>query len=153
MLGGFGGLRNSEALLGRGGVGARWVWVSWGFQGSVWVESSEAPVCPSPLLQEEVGRWVAQQEKETRRLQRPGSARLFPLPGRGHKYAVEIRGQLNGSAGPGHSELTLLWDRTGVPGGSVSTQVPGSDPAPAPGLRCPGPQTNSLDPDLLLLDS
>ncbi|KAB0407298.1 hypothetical protein E2I00_010982, partial [Balaenoptera physalus] len=67
---------------------------------------------------EEVGRWVAQQEKETRRLQRPGSARLFPLPGRGHKYAVEIRGQLNGSAGPGHSELTLLWDRTGVPGGS-----------------------------------
>lgn len=71
-------------------------------------------------LQEEVGRWVAQQEKETRRLQRPGSARLFPLPGRGHKYAVEIRGQLNGSAGPGHSELTLLWDRTGVPGGSVS---------------------------------
>lgn len=74
--------------------------------------------------QEEVGRWVAQQEKETRRLQRPGSARLFPLPGRGHKYAVEIRGQLNGSAGPGHSELTLLWDRTGVPGGSVSTQTP-----------------------------
>lgn len=71
-------------------------------------------------LQEEVGRWVAQQEKETRRLQRPGSDRLFPLPGRGNKYAVEIRGQLNGSAGPGHSELTLLWDRTGVPGGSVS---------------------------------
>lgn len=71
-------------------------------------------------LQEEVGRWVAQQEKETRRLQRPGSERLFPMPGRGHKYAVEIRGQLNGSAGPGHSELTLLWDRTGVPGGSVS---------------------------------
>uniref|UniRef100_A0A2I3HUT4 Multiple epidermal growth factor-like domains protein 8 n=1 Tax=Nomascus leucogenys TaxID=61853 RepID=A0A2I3HUT4_NOMLE len=67
---------------------------------------------------EEVGRWVAHQEKETRRLQRPGSARLFPLPGRDHKYAVEIRGQLNGSAGPGHSELTLLWDRTGVPGGS-----------------------------------
>ena len=55
---------------------------------------------------------MAQQEKETRRLQRPGSARLFPLPGRGHKYAVEIRGQLNGSAGPGHSELTLLWGPT-----------------------------------------
>lgn len=75
-------------------------------------------------LQEEVGRWVAQQEKETRRLQRPGSDRLFPLPGRGNKYAVEIRGQLNGSAGPGHSELTLLWDRTGVPGGSVSVEIP-----------------------------
>ncbi|MBV94679.1 Multiple epidermal growth factor-like domains protein 8, partial [Eschrichtius robustus] len=73
---------------------------------------------PDTENMEEVGRWVAQQEKETRRLQRPGSARLFPLPGRGHKYAVEIRGQLNGSAGPGHSELTLLWDRTGVPGGS-----------------------------------
>lgn len=71
---------------------------------------------------------MAQQEKETRRLQRPGSARLFPLPGRSHKYAVEIRGQLNGSAGPGHSELTLLWDRTGVPGGSVSTQAWASDP-------------------------
>lgn len=71
---------------------------------------------------------MAQQEKETRRLQRPGSARLFPLPGRGHKYAVEIRGQLNGSAGPGHSELTLLWDRTGVPGGSVSTQAWASSP-------------------------
>lgn len=86
------------------------------------VASPEAPSVLT-LLQEEVGRWVAQQEKETRRLQRPGSARLFPLPGRGHKYAVEIRGQLNGSAGPGHSELTLLWDRTGVPGGSVSTQT------------------------------
>ena len=86
----------------------------------VWVACSGASSVP----QEEVGRWVAQQEKETRRLQRPGSARLFPLPGRGHKYAVEIRGQLNGSAGPGHSELTLLWDRTGVPGGSVSTQTP-----------------------------
>lgn len=90
------------------------------------------------LLQEEVGRWVAQQEKETRRLQRPGSARLFPLPGRGHKYAVEIRGQLNGSAGPGHSELTLLWDRTGVPGGSVSTQTQASDPL---GFLNPRPQT------------
>uniref|UniRef100_A0A6I8P4P7 Multiple EGF like domains 8 n=1 Tax=Ornithorhynchus anatinus TaxID=9258 RepID=A0A6I8P4P7_ORNAN len=67
---------------------------------------------------EEVGSWAAQQEKETRRLQRPGSARLFPLPSRGHKYRVEIQGQLNGSAGAGHSELTLLWDRTGVPGGS-----------------------------------
>lgn len=33
-----------------------------------------------------------------------GPARLFPLPSPGHKYAVEIRGQLNGSAGPGHSE-------------------------------------------------
>lgn len=86
----------------------------------MWVARSGAPSVP----QEEVGHWVAQQEKETRRLQRPGSARLFPLPGRGHKYAVEIRGQLNGSAGPGHSELTLLWDRTGVPGGSVSTQRP-----------------------------
>lgn len=70
---------------------------------------------------------MAQQEKETRRLQRPGSTRLFPLSGRGHKYAVEIRGQLNGSAGPGHSELTLLWDRTGVPGGSVSPRIPTLD--------------------------
>lgn len=94
------------------------------------------------LLQEEVGRWVAQQEKETRRLQRPGSVRLFPLPGRGHKYAVEIRGQLNGSAGPGHSELTLLWDRTGVPGGSVSVQTQASDPL---GFLNPRPQTLASD--------
>lgn len=81
---------------------------------------------------------MAQQDKETRRLQRPGSARLFPLPGRSHKYAVEIRGQLNGSAGPGHSELTLLWDRTGVPGGSVSTQAWASG---ALGFVNPWPQT------------
>ncbi|XP_074075473.1 multiple epidermal growth factor-like domains protein 8 isoform X1 [Macrotis lagotis] len=73
---------------------------------------------PDSQHMEEVGRWVAQQDKEIRRLQRPGSARLFPLPGRGHKYAVEIQGQLNSSAGSGNSELTLLWDRTGVPGGS-----------------------------------
>lgn len=91
---------------------------------------------------------MAQQEKETRRLQRPGSARLFPLPGRGHKYAVEIRGQLNGSAGPGHSELTLLWDRTGVPGGSVST-----GPGPRPPGHKPRPLNSSLTlrhPDLSL---
>lgn len=81
---------------------------------------------------------MAHQEKETRQLQRPGSARLFPLPGRDHKYAVEIRGQLNGSAGPGHSELTLLWDRTGVPGGSVSTQDPPPTLATGPSLRSPG---------------
>lgn len=81
---------------------------------------------------------MAQQEKETRQLHRPGSTRLFPLPGRDHKYAVEIRGQLNGSAGPGHSELTLLWDRTGVPGGSVSNPAPTSDPPPRLQSQIPG---------------
>lgn len=110
----WGGWLLLEVEEGRAGILRR---EDWGFEGEWRGVRSSLLLTP---LQEEVGRWVAQQEKETRRLQRPGSARLFPLPGRGHKYAVEIRGQLNGSAGPGHSELTLLWDRTGVPGGSVS---------------------------------
>uniref|UniRef100_A0A8C8VJG7 Multiple EGF like domains 8 n=1 Tax=Pelusios castaneus TaxID=367368 RepID=A0A8C8VJG7_9SAUR len=71
----------------------------------------------SPEL-EEVGRWAVQQEKETRPLQRSGAQSLFPSPERGNKYAVQVEGHLNGSANGQPSELALIWDRTGVPGGS-----------------------------------
>ncbi|XP_050786388.1 multiple epidermal growth factor-like domains protein 8 isoform X7 [Gopherus flavomarginatus] len=67
---------------------------------------------------EEVGRWAVQQEKETRPLQRPGAQRLFGSPERGNKYLVQVEGHLNSSGTGQSSELTLVWDRTGVPGGS-----------------------------------
>ncbi|KAE8593599.1 hypothetical protein XENTR_v10019212 [Xenopus tropicalis] len=67
---------------------------------------------------EEVGRWSAHQEKEERRLQRNSGEQLFPNAERGSRYAVQIEGYLN-NTGNGHaSELSLMWDRTGVPGGS-----------------------------------
>ncbi|XP_007430507.1 multiple epidermal growth factor-like domains protein 8 [Python bivittatus] len=67
---------------------------------------------------EEVGSWAVQQEKDKRRLQRPGAERLFPSTERGNKYAVLVEGHLNNSGNGQTSELTLIWDRTGVPGGS-----------------------------------
>ncbi|XP_064359618.1 multiple epidermal growth factor-like domains protein 8 isoform X1 [Dromaius novaehollandiae] len=71
----------------------------------------------SPEL-EEVGRWAVQQERETRPLQRPRPERLFMAPERGNKYAVQVEGHFNSSGSGQSSELTLVWDRTGVPGGS-----------------------------------
>lgn len=70
--------------------------------------------------QEEVGRWWAPQERETRPLQRPRPERLFGAPERGNRYALQVEGHLNGSGSGASAELTLVWDRTGVPGGSVS---------------------------------
>lgn len=67
-----------------------------------------------------MGRWAVQQEKEKRLLQRPGAERLFPSTERGKKYTVVVEGYLNNSGNGQTSELTLTWDRTGVPGGSVS---------------------------------
>ncbi|XP_078507442.1 multiple epidermal growth factor-like domains protein 8 isoform X2 [Lissotriton helveticus] len=67
---------------------------------------------------EEVGRWTVQQEKERRPLQRNSGERLFPRPERENKYAVQIEGYLNNSGNGQTSELTLTWDRTGIPGGS-----------------------------------
>ncbi|XP_075440531.1 multiple epidermal growth factor-like domains protein 8 [Ascaphus truei] len=70
----------------------------------------------SPLNLEEVGRWTVHQEQERRPLQRNSGERLFPNAERGSRYAVQIEGYLN-NTGNGHtSELTLTWDRTGVPG-------------------------------------
>ncbi|GAB0200402.1 multiple epidermal growth factor-like domains protein 8 [Grus japonensis] len=71
----------------------------------------------SPEL-EEVGRWWVQQERETRPLQRPRPERLFGAPERGNRYLVQVEGHLNASGSGQSSELTLVWDRTGVPGGS-----------------------------------
>ncbi|KYO40876.1 hypothetical protein Y1Q_0004213 [Alligator mississippiensis] len=73
---------------------------------------------PGAADMEEVGRWAAGQERETRPLRRPGGGRLFPVPGRGHKYALQVEGHLNASGHGQASELALLWDRTGLPGGS-----------------------------------
>ncbi|XP_039208131.1 multiple epidermal growth factor-like domains protein 8 [Crotalus tigris] len=67
---------------------------------------------------EKVGSWAGQQEKEKLLLQRPGAERLFPSTERGNKYAVLVEGHLNNSGNGQTSELTLTWDRTGVPGGS-----------------------------------
>nr|XP_032662188.1 multiple epidermal growth factor-like domains protein 8 [Chelonoidis abingdonii] len=79
---------------------------------------------------EEVGRWAVQQEKETHPLQRPGSQRLFGSPERGNKYLVQVEGHLNSSGTGQSSELTLVWDRTGVPGGSVSDPLGAPHPVP-----------------------
>nr|XP_033770020.1 multiple epidermal growth factor-like domains protein 8 isoform X2 [Geotrypetes seraphini] len=67
---------------------------------------------------EEVSRWTMHQEKDRRPLQRSRNERLFPSPEPGNKYTVQIEGFLNTSGSGQTSELTLTWDRTGVPGGS-----------------------------------
>ncbi|KAM9207897.1 LOW QUALITY PROTEIN: multiple epidermal growth factor-like domains protein 8 [Leptosomus discolor] len=89
----------------------------------------------SPEL-EEVGRWSVQQERETRPLQRPRPERLFGAPERGNKYAVQVEGHVNRSGGGLSSELTLVWDRTGVPGGSEISFF-FLEPFRAPPGRCP----------------
>ncbi|MGH0176680.1 UNVERIFIED_CONTAM: hypothetical protein FKN15_073287 [Acipenser sinensis] len=69
---------------------------------------------------EELGRWAVQQDKMSLRLERSGGERLFQNLERGNKYAVQIEGYLNNSGNGQTSELTLTWNRTGVPGGSCS---------------------------------
>ncbi|XP_075345479.1 multiple epidermal growth factor-like domains protein 8 isoform X1 [Mycteria americana] len=89
----------------------------------------------SPEL-EEVGRWSVQQERETRPLQRPRPERLFRAPERGNKYAVQVEGHFNSSGSGQSSELTLVWDRTGVPGGSEISFF-FLEPFRSPPGRCP----------------
>ncbi|KAM6111677.1 LOW QUALITY PROTEIN: multiple epidermal growth factor-like domains protein 8 [Phoenicopterus ruber ruber] len=89
----------------------------------------------SPEL-EEVGRWSVQQERETRPLQRPHTERLFGAPERGNKYAVQVEGHFNSSGSGQSSELTLVWDRTGVPGGSEISFF-FLEPFRSPPGRCP----------------
>ncbi|XP_041081633.1 multiple epidermal growth factor-like domains protein 8 [Polyodon spathula] len=67
---------------------------------------------------EELGRWAVQQDKMSLRLERSGGEQLFQNLERGNKYAVQIEGYLNNSGNGQTSELTLTWNRTGVPGGS-----------------------------------
>nr|XP_041568334.1 multiple epidermal growth factor-like domains protein 8 [Taeniopygia guttata] len=76
---------------------------------------------PNSTELEEVGRWGAQQERETRALRRPRPERLFGRAARGSRFLLQVEALLNASGGQS-SELTLTWDRTGVPGGSVSAR-------------------------------
>ena len=75
-------------------------------------------------MQEVVGRWAAQQEKELKLLGRPDGGRLFPNLTRGNHYLVQAEGYLNNSGSGQTSEMALIWNRTGLPGGSVSTAPP-----------------------------
>ncbi|KAM4703377.1 multiple epidermal growth factor-like domains protein 8 [Rhinophrynus dorsalis] len=68
---------------------------------------------------EEVGRWSAQQVQDKYPLQRKnGSGSLFPNAERGNRYAVQYEGYLNNTGNGQTSELSLIWNRTGMQGGS-----------------------------------
>lgn len=69
--------------------------------------------------QEVVGRWAAQQEKESKLLARTDGGRLFSNLTRGNHYLVQAEGYLNNSGSGQTSEMALTWNRT-LPGGSVS---------------------------------
>ena len=68
-----------------------------------------------------MGRWAAHQEKETKLLSRPDGSVLFPNLTRGNHYLVQAEGYLTNSASGQTSEMALIWNRTALPGGSVST--------------------------------
>ncbi|XP_068855259.1 multiple epidermal growth factor-like domains protein 8 [Aphelocoma coerulescens] len=84
---------------------------------SGWRWSHSSGNAPTPPIWRKWGAGGAQQERETRPLRRPRPERLFGAPERGNRYLVQVEGHLNASGGLS-SELTLTWDRTGVPGGS-----------------------------------
>lgn len=67
-----------------------------------------------------LGRWSAQEEKEIRMLSRPDGSRLFQNLTRGNWYLIQAEGYLNNSASGQTSEMALTWNRTALPGGSVS---------------------------------
>lgn len=73
-------------------------------------------------VQEVVGRWAAQQEKELKMLSRADGSRLFSNLTRGNYYLVQAEGYLNNSGSGQTSEMALTWNRT-LPGGSVSICV------------------------------
>lgn len=66
-----------------------------------------------------LGRWSAQEEKESRLLSRPDGSHLFQNLTRGNRYLVQAEGYLNSSASGQTSEMALTWNRTAIPGGSV----------------------------------
>lgn len=66
-----------------------------------------------------LGRWSAQEEKESHLLSRPDGSRLFQNLTRGNRYLVQAEGYLNSSASGQTSEMALTWNRTAIPGGSV----------------------------------
>lgn len=67
-----------------------------------------------------LGRWSAQEEKDIRMLSRPDGSRLFQNLTRGNWYLIQAEGYLNNSASGQTSEMALTWNRTALPGGSVS---------------------------------
>lgn len=69
-------------------------------------------------LTDVLGRWSAQEEKESRLLSRPDGSRLFQNLTRGNRYLVQAEGYLNSSASGQTSEMALTWNRTAIPGGS-----------------------------------
>lgn len=78
--------------------------------------------CLWSLVQEVVGRWTAQQEKELKLLSRADGSKLFSNPTRGNHYLVQAEGYLNNSGSGQASEMALIWNRT-LPGGSVSVNI------------------------------
>lgn len=67
-----------------------------------------------------LGRWSAQEEKDIRMLSRPDGSRMFQNLTRGNWYLIQAEGYLNNSASGQTSEMALTWNRTALPGGSVS---------------------------------
>ncbi len=53
-------------------------------------------------------------------LSRPDGSRLFQNLTRGNWYLIQAEGYLNNSASGQTSEMALTWNRTALPGGSVS---------------------------------
>lgn len=74
----------------------------------------------SSMQTDVLGRWSAQEEKEIRMLSRPDGSRLFQNLTRGNWYLIQAEGYLNNSASGQTSEMALTWNRTALPGGSVS---------------------------------
>lgn len=72
---------------------------------------------PNSSQLEVVGRWAAQQEKESKLLTRTDGSRLFSNLTRGNHYLVQAEGYLNNSGSGQTSEMALTWNRT-LPGGS-----------------------------------
>ncbi|XP_076868849.1 multiple epidermal growth factor-like domains protein 8 [Brachyhypopomus gauderio] len=72
----------------------------------------------SMQLTDVLGRWSAQEEKETHLLSRTDGSRLFQNLTRGNRYLVQAEGYLNSSASGQTSEMALTWNRTALPGGS-----------------------------------
>uniref|UniRef100_W5L7W2 Multiple EGF like domains 8 n=1 Tax=Astyanax mexicanus TaxID=7994 RepID=W5L7W2_ASTMX len=72
----------------------------------------------SVQLTDVLGSWSAQEEKESRLLTRQNGSCLFQNLTRGNRYLVQAEGYLNNSASGQTSEMTLIWNRTALPGGS-----------------------------------
>uniref|UniRef100_A0A8B9H6U8 Multiple EGF-like-domains 8 n=1 Tax=Astyanax mexicanus TaxID=7994 RepID=A0A8B9H6U8_ASTMX len=77
-----------------------------------------AQMAAGPNSTDVLGSWSAQEEKESRLLTRQNGSCLFQNLTRGNRYLVQAEGYLNNSASGQTSEMTLIWNRTALPGGS-----------------------------------